>query len=163
MLGVSGIVPDGVEAVFVAAPEASATRADVRDNGYAFVLPRQRRPEPRYVVWTGQDGTPHVQPLGSVVFGRRDACPVRQLPPNDALAALGPRLPHDLRRPSQVCVEDAELAWDLCEGFVVVEAAVPSGVGSTRFIAAATVKSQDVVPTRRRQHVRQRRAVAVAR
>ena len=63
MLGVSGIVPDGVEAVFVTAADGSATRADVHDNGYAFVLPRPRRPEPRYLVWTGADGTPHVQPL----------------------------------------------------------------------------------------------------
>ena len=63
MVGVSGIVPDGVEAVFVTSADGSATRADVRDNGYSFVLPRPRRPESRYLVWTGADGTPHVQPL----------------------------------------------------------------------------------------------------
>ena len=75
MLGVSGIVPDGVEAVFVTAADGSATRADVHDNGYAFVLPRPRRPEPRYVVWTGADGTPHVQPLPAfLVPGRAGAC-----------------------------------------------------------------------------------------
>ena len=76
MLGVSGIVPDGVEAVFVTSPDGTATRADVHDNGYAFVLPRPRRPEPRHLVWTGQDGTPHVQPLPFLAGmpGRRAAC-----------------------------------------------------------------------------------------
>ena len=67
MFGVSGIVPDGVAAVFVTSADGSATRADVHDNGYAFVLPRSRRPEARYVVWTGANGTPHVQPLPAVV------------------------------------------------------------------------------------------------
>ncbi len=82
MLGVSGIVPDGVEAVFVTAADGSATRADVRDNGYAFVLPRPRRPQQRYVVWTGSDGTPHVQPLAVVVLGGRErGCPRTVLPP----------------------------------------------------------------------------------
>ncbi len=75
MLGVSGIVPDGVEAVFVTAADGSATRADVHDNGYAFVLPRPRRPEPRYLVWTGTNGTPHVQPLPAFLApGREGAC-----------------------------------------------------------------------------------------
>jgi hypothetical protein len=63
MLGVSGIVPDGVPAVFLTAPDGSAVRADVHDNGFTFVVPQARRPEPRYVVWTGSDGTPHVQPV----------------------------------------------------------------------------------------------------
>jgi hypothetical protein len=63
MLGVSGIVPDGVPAVFLTAPDGTAVRADVQDNGFSFVLRRTRRPEPRYVVWTGGDGTPHVQPV----------------------------------------------------------------------------------------------------
>jgi hypothetical protein len=63
MLGVSGIVPDGVPAVFLTAPDGSAVRADVHDNGFSFVVPQARRPEPRYVVWTGSDGTPHVQPV----------------------------------------------------------------------------------------------------
>ena len=67
MLGISGIVPDGVEAVFVTGADGSATRADVEDNGYAFVLPWPRRPEQRYVVWTGSDGRPHVQPLPYLV------------------------------------------------------------------------------------------------
>lgn len=68
MLGVSGIVPDGVGAVFVTAADGTATRADVRNNGYAFVLPGSNRPEQRYVVWTGPDGSPHVQPLPVVVL-----------------------------------------------------------------------------------------------
>jgi len=74
MLGVSGIVPDGVEAVFVTAADGTSTRADVRDNAYAFVLPRPRRPEQRYLVWTGSDGGPHVQPLPPIVIGGRMAC-----------------------------------------------------------------------------------------
>jgi hypothetical protein len=82
MLGVSGIVPDGVEAVFVTAADGTATRADVRANGYAFVLPRPRRPERRYVVWTAPDGTPHVQPLPPILAGPRDrACPAVEVPP----------------------------------------------------------------------------------
>jgi hypothetical protein len=82
MLGVSGIVPDGVEAVFVTAADGSATRADVRDNGYAFVLPSPRRPQQRYLVWTGSDGAPHVQPLAVVLVGGRDrGCPRAVLPP----------------------------------------------------------------------------------
>jgi hypothetical protein len=63
MLGVSGIVPDGVPAVFLTAPDGTAVRADVQDNGFSFVMPRTRRPEPRYIVWTGSDGMPHVQPV----------------------------------------------------------------------------------------------------
>lgn len=66
MLGVSGVVPDGVDAVFVTAADGTATRADVHDNGYVFVLPRSKRIEVRYLVWTGQDGVPHVQPLPAV-------------------------------------------------------------------------------------------------
>jgi hypothetical protein len=82
MLGVSGIVPDGVEAVFVTAADGTATRADVHDNGYAFVLPPPRRPEPRYLVWTGSDGAPHVQPLPIVfVAGRGGPCARIELPP----------------------------------------------------------------------------------
>jgi hypothetical protein len=74
MLGVSGIVPDGVDAVFVTAADGTSTRADVRDNGYAFGLPRPRRPEQRYLVWTGSDGSPHVQPLPAIVRGGRMTC-----------------------------------------------------------------------------------------
>jgi hypothetical protein len=75
MLSVSGIVPDGVGAAFLTSPDGTAVRADVKDNAYAFVVPRARRAEQRYVVWTGGDGTPHVQPLGSPVFLGRARCP----------------------------------------------------------------------------------------
>lgn len=33
MLGVSGIVPNGVPAVFLTAPDGTAVKADVKDNG----------------------------------------------------------------------------------------------------------------------------------
>jgi hypothetical protein len=74
MLGVSGIVPDGVGAAFLTSPDGTAVRADVVDNGYAFVVPASRRPEQRYVVWTGGDGTPHVQPVPPVLAARRGGC-----------------------------------------------------------------------------------------
>jgi hypothetical protein len=83
MLSVSGIVPDGVGAAFLTSPDGTAVRADVKDNAYAFVVPRTKRAEQRYVVWTGGDGTPHVQPLGSPVFLGRARCPAaadHQLP-----------------------------------------------------------------------------------
>ena len=73
MTGVSGIVPDDVQAVFVTAADGTATRADVRDNGFTFVLPRLRRLESRYLVWTGGDGTPHVQPLAVLPFAPNSA------------------------------------------------------------------------------------------
>jgi hypothetical protein len=63
MLSISGIVPNGVPAVFLTAPDGTAVRADVKDNGYEFLLPKQRTAEQRYAVWTGGDGTPHVQPV----------------------------------------------------------------------------------------------------
>jgi hypothetical protein len=74
MLSVSGIVPDGVGAAFLTSPDGTAVRADVQDNAYAFVVPRTKRAEQRYVVWTGGDGTPHVQPLASPVFLGRARC-----------------------------------------------------------------------------------------
>ena len=63
LLSVSGIVPDGVPAVFLTAPDGTAVRADVKDNGFEFLVPHPRVPQQRYVVWTGGDGTPHVQPI----------------------------------------------------------------------------------------------------
>jgi hypothetical protein len=75
MLSVSGIVPDGVGAAFLTSPDGTAVRADVKDNAYAFVVPRTKQAEERYVVWTGGDGTPHVQPLGSPVSLGRFRCP----------------------------------------------------------------------------------------
>jgi hypothetical protein len=74
MLSVSGIVPDGVGAAFLTSPDGTAVRADVKDNAYAFVVPPTKRAEQRYVVWTGGDGTPHVQPLASPVFLGRARC-----------------------------------------------------------------------------------------
>ncbi len=83
MLSVSGIVPDGVGAAFLTSPDGTAVRADVKDNAYAFVVPRADRAEQRYVVWTGGDGTPHVQPLAAPIFLGRVRCapPVDRRPP----------------------------------------------------------------------------------
>jgi hypothetical protein len=74
MLSVSGIVPNGVASVFLTAPDGTAVRADVKDNGYEFLIPRSRRLEQRYVVWTGGDGTPHVQPVTAMALVGRAAC-----------------------------------------------------------------------------------------
>ena len=74
MLSISGMVPDGVPAVFLTAPDGTAVRADVKDNGYEFLLPNQRSYEQRYVVWTGGDGTPHVQPIVTFAAVRASAC-----------------------------------------------------------------------------------------
>ena len=97
MLSISGIVPNGVPAVFLTAPDGTAVRADVKDNGYEFLLPNQRTAEQRYVVWTGGDGTPHVQPV--VAFGRwtataRAGAP-RSCPPS--MARVSPDDPVRLR------------------------------------------------------------------
>ncbi len=78
MLGVSGVVPDGVAAAYLTAPDGTAVRADVSDNGYAFVVPTPRDPGQRYVVWTGGDGTPHVQPVPRLLLRPgRSACATR--------------------------------------------------------------------------------------
>jgi hypothetical protein len=69
MLSVSGLVPDGVPAAFLTSPDGTAIRADVKDNAYNFVVPMPTRAEDRYVVWTGGDGTPHVQPLQPTAYG----------------------------------------------------------------------------------------------
>ena len=74
MLSISGIVPNGVPAAFLTAPDGTAVRADVKDNGYEFLLPNQRSYEQRYVVWTGGDGTPHVQPIVTFAAVRASAC-----------------------------------------------------------------------------------------
>ena len=74
MLSISGLVPNGVPAVFLTAPDGTAVRADVKDNGYEFLLPNQRSYEQRYVVWTGGDGTPHVQPIVTFAAVRASAC-----------------------------------------------------------------------------------------
>ena len=74
MLSISGIVPDGVGAAFLTAPDGTAVRADVKDNGYEFQLPRPKAFEQRYVVWTGGDGTPHVQPVATFGAIRPGMC-----------------------------------------------------------------------------------------
>jgi hypothetical protein len=85
MVAVSGLVPDGVTTAFLTSPDGTAVRADVTDNAYTFVVAPDRRPAARYVVWTGGDGTPHVQPVGLPVLPRGLRCPpaerVRQRPP----------------------------------------------------------------------------------
>jgi hypothetical protein len=74
MLSVSGIVPNGVAAVFLTAPDGTAVRADVKDNGYEFLIARPRTIGQRYVVWTGGDGTPHVQPITTIGPLRGSVC-----------------------------------------------------------------------------------------
>lgn len=74
MLSVSGRVPDGVAAVFLTAPDGTAVRADVKDNACEFVVAHPRRPQQRYVVWTGGDGTPHVQPVVASATPRARLC-----------------------------------------------------------------------------------------
>jgi hypothetical protein len=84
MLGVSGIVPDGVAAAFLTAPDGTAVRADVKGNGYEFLVPRPRTFGQQYVVWTGGDGTPHVQPILAFGLARGALCKrlaARKLPP----------------------------------------------------------------------------------
>jgi hypothetical protein len=77
MLRVSGIVPDGVAAAFLTAPDGTAVRADVKDNGYEFLVPQPRTVGQRYVVWTGGDGTPHVQPI--LTFGALPAAACKRV------------------------------------------------------------------------------------
>jgi hypothetical protein len=74
MLSSSGLVTNGVPAVFLTAADGTAVRADVKDNGYEFLLPNQRTYEQRYVVWFGGDGTPHVQPIVTFAAVRASAC-----------------------------------------------------------------------------------------
>jgi hypothetical protein len=52
-----------VTAVFLTATDGTAVRTDARDGGYVFEVPALRTPRKRYVVWTGTDGTPRVQPV----------------------------------------------------------------------------------------------------
>jgi hypothetical protein len=77
MLGVSGIVPNGVAAVFLTAPDGTAVRADVKDNAYEFLIPSPKTIGQRYVVWTGGDGTPHVQPV--LAFGKLPAAVCKRM------------------------------------------------------------------------------------
>ncbi len=66
LVSVSGIVPDGVGSAFLTSADGTAIKADVKDNAYEFLVPPAKGREahaPRYVVWVGGDGTPHVQPV----------------------------------------------------------------------------------------------------
>ena len=93
MLGVSGVVPDGVAAAYLTAPDGTAVRADVADNAYAFVVPAPRDPGQRYVVWTGGDGTPHVQPVPRLLLRPRAERLRHALRERRAGHARGGRLP----------------------------------------------------------------------
>ena len=106
MQAISGVVPDHVDAVFLTGRDGTAIRTDVKDNAWSFVVPRPARPEERFVVWTGADGTPHVQRVRSLLAGHR-ACPqppkavrLRDIPvitpgfgPLDVVFAVPPRRP----------------------------------------------------------------------
>jgi hypothetical protein len=64
LVSVSGIVPDGVGSVFLTSVDGTAVKTEVQDNGYAFLVPPASGRDawaPRYVVWVGGDGTPHVR------------------------------------------------------------------------------------------------------
>jgi hypothetical protein len=74
LVRVSGLVPDGVTAVFLTATDGSAVRTEPRDGGYVFEVAPLRTPRERYVVWTGTDGTPHVQPVVTSVPKRLRRC-----------------------------------------------------------------------------------------
>jgi hypothetical protein len=76
---ISGIVPDGVSAVYLTAADGTAVRADVRGNSFVLLIPVSRVPEQRYVVWSGAGGTPHVQPVFADAFPARLCRHVRVL------------------------------------------------------------------------------------
>jgi hypothetical protein len=87
LISVSGIVPNGVTAVFLTAPDGTAVRTDVKDNGYEFLVPYARTAQQRYVVWTGGDGTPHVQPVVASAAPPKRVCEMAT-----ALAGKQPRV-----------------------------------------------------------------------
>jgi hypothetical protein len=128
MLGISGIVPNGVAAVFLTAPDGTAIRADVKDNGYEFLIPRPRIAGQRYVVWTGGDGTPHVQPVLAFGVVRGAVCKqlaARGLPPqvtpgfgfgSCAVAAPVPvRAPRPVPKGGRVIPVPSRVFWGACE------------------------------------------------
>ena len=69
-----GSSPTASRAAFLTAPDGTAVRADVKDNGYEFLLPNQRTPEQRYVVWTGGDGRPTSSPSSAFGAVPAEAC-----------------------------------------------------------------------------------------
>jgi hypothetical protein len=128
MLGVSGIVPNGVAAVFLTAPDGTAIRADVKDNGYEFLIPRPRTAAQRYVVWTGGDGTPHVQPVLAFGVVRGAVCKqlaARGLPPQVTpgfgfgSCVVAPPVPFRAPRPvpkgGRVIPVPPRVLWGPCE------------------------------------------------
>jgi len=128
MLGISGIVPNGVAAVFLTAPDGTAIRADVKDNGYEFLIPRPRTAGQRYVVWTGGDGTPHVQPVMAFGVVRGAVCKqlaARGLPPqvtpgfgfgSCAVAAPVPvRAPRPVPKGGRIIPVPPRVLWGACE------------------------------------------------
>jgi hypothetical protein len=102
LVAISGIVPDGVATAFLVGRDGSAVRADVRDNGFAFLVRPERRR--RWVVWTDPSGVPRVQPVALPAA----PCPRRGAPaglvgpprvtPAPACLAAPPRPP---RRPGR--------------------------------------------------------------
>ena len=89
MLSISGIVPNGVPAAFLTAPDGTAVRADVKDNGYEFLLPNAAH---------GRAA------LRRVDRGRRDA-------PRPARGRLGPGAARALQSARRSCrLDGARLA-----------------------------------------------------
>jgi hypothetical protein len=123
MLGISGIVPNGVGAVFLTAPDGTAIRADVKDNGYEFLIPRPRTPGQRYVVWTGGDGTPHVQPVLAFGVVRGAVCKqlaARNLPPQVTptlgfgSCALASPVPLPITKGGKAIPVPGRVLWSAC-------------------------------------------------
>ncbi len=67
LVSVSGMVPDGVDQVYLTKSDGTAVKSDVEDNGYSFVVPaaarRSRIGDLRFLVWTAANGVPKVQPV----------------------------------------------------------------------------------------------------
>ena len=111
MLSVSGIVPDGVGAAFLTSPDGTAVRADVKDNAYAFVVPRTKRPE---AALRGLD--------------RRRRHPARAAPRHPGLprsAPVAPRPPSTGCRPSPPTARACAASYYRSPA-IVVPAPVPS-------------------------------------
>lgn len=93
LVGVSGMVPDGVGSVFLTSPDGTAIKADVEDNAYSFLVPPAKGRAafaPRYVVWTGGDGTPHVQPVTAGMTPRAGRICARLARVRDAVVRVTP-------------------------------------------------------------------------
>jgi hypothetical protein len=142
MLGVSGIVPEGVAAAFLTAPDGTAVRADVKDNGYEFLVPRPKTFGQRYVVWTGGDGTPHVQPVAAFGGLPAAACKrlagtafarVPQVTPTGAFGSCAMPValpvpapaPVPRKRQGRVLPAPARILWGACAAEPLMVPAVP--------------------------------------